>query len=282
MKIKNLTVLTLALVLVALPFGVGAISSTTYEIDQGINTQSSHLLIQGDTNYEIEGSVDPIAGNIEGETSYEIQSGDAFGAYCGDNFIDSGESCDGSALNSQTCASQGYDGGTLSCTSACAYDVTQCSSGGGGGGGGGSPTTTAAPNSPSVHEDIEDTTFSYESSFLLYGTRTSGSDVLIDDSEEGVDYPSTSTWEVTASLEYGENSFVLTAETSSGTSEETIFEIYRRLIGDLTQDDTVNDYDLSMFVNMWSSDDTQGDFNGDETVDDYDFSMMVSRWGTSV
>ncbi|HBK34702.1 TPA: hypothetical protein DDZ01_01765 [Candidatus Uhrbacteria bacterium] len=282
MKIKNLFILTLALLFATLPLSVGAISSTTYEIDQGINTQSVHHLIKGSATYEIEGSLDPIAGNLEGASRYEIQSGDAFGAYCGDNFIDSGETCDGSALNGQTCASQGYDGGTLACTSACAYSVSGCTSGGGGGGGGGGGTARVAPNPPTVDEEVEETTFSYGSSFVLYGDRPDGTTVLVDGSSTGVTYPTTTTWQVTLSLAYGSQSYAVTTESVYGESSETIFSLYRRLIGDLTEDDTVNDYDLSIFVHLWSSDDTEGDFNQDGDVDDYDFSMMVSRWGMSV
>jgi hypothetical protein len=44
---------------------------------------------------------------------------------CGNGNVDSGESCDGSNLNSQTCASQGYSTGTLSCSN-CAFVTTGC------------------------------------------------------------------------------------------------------------------------------------------------------------
>ena len=44
---------------------------------------------------------------------------------CGNGAIDSGEQCDGTNLNSKTCATQGFTGGTLSC-SACQFDTTSC------------------------------------------------------------------------------------------------------------------------------------------------------------
>ncbi|MDG1950921.1 MAG: hypothetical protein P8J32_08980, partial [bacterium] len=65
-------------------------------------------------------------------------------------------------------------------------------------------------------------------------------------------------------------------------SDETIFEIYRRLAGDMNEDDTVNDYDLSLLIASWGTEDASGDFNEDGVVDDYDFSMMVARWNTGV
>ena len=59
---------------------------------------------------------------------------------CGNNVKESGESCDGSDLGGASCSSQGFSGGTLSCTASCTFNTSQCtaaSSGGGGGGGGG-------------------------------------------------------------------------------------------------------------------------------------------------
>ncbi|MEK6945601.1 MAG: cohesin domain-containing protein [Nanoarchaeota archaeon] len=64
---------------------------------------------------------------------------------CGNNVVEGTEQCDGTNLSSQTCITQGYTGGTLSCTSSCTFNVTACttgssssgSSGGGGGGGSG-------------------------------------------------------------------------------------------------------------------------------------------------
>ncbi len=59
---------------------------------------------------------------------------------CGDGIIISGEQCDSSNLGGASCISQGFTGGSLSCTSACTFNTSLCtlttSSGGGGGGGG--------------------------------------------------------------------------------------------------------------------------------------------------
>ncbi|MEK7471254.1 MAG: dockerin type I domain-containing protein [Patescibacteria group bacterium] len=63
---------------------------------------------------------------------------------CGDGIIESGEECDGSNLNSKNCSTQGFSGGTLSCTASCTFNTLACTSGGGGGGGGGgSPPPTS-------------------------------------------------------------------------------------------------------------------------------------------
>ncbi|MCD4759497.1 hypothetical protein K8R33_01260 [archaeon] len=44
---------------------------------------------------------------------------------CGDGFLDSGEICEGGNLNGETCASQGFVNGTLSCSS-CSFDNSSC------------------------------------------------------------------------------------------------------------------------------------------------------------
>lgn len=55
---------------------------------------------------------------------------------CGNGVVETGEQCDGSNLGGQTCQSRGYVGGNLSCTAACEFNTSQCTTGGGGGGGG--------------------------------------------------------------------------------------------------------------------------------------------------
>jgi hypothetical protein len=45
---------------------------------------------------------------------------------CGNDVLDEGESCDGTALGTRTCATVGYDGGTIGCSADCTYDVTAC------------------------------------------------------------------------------------------------------------------------------------------------------------
>jgi uncharacterized protein (TIGR03382 family) len=44
---------------------------------------------------------------------------------CGDGNVDAGEECDGLNLNGETCSSQGFDGGSLSCSS-CSFDTSSC------------------------------------------------------------------------------------------------------------------------------------------------------------
>lgn len=45
---------------------------------------------------------------------------------CGDGVIELGEDCEGTDLGGQTCASLGFAGGTLTCTSGCAFDSSDC------------------------------------------------------------------------------------------------------------------------------------------------------------
>ena len=45
---------------------------------------------------------------------------------CGNGSVDAGEACDGSDLNAETCATQGFAGGTLRCASGCTFDTSGC------------------------------------------------------------------------------------------------------------------------------------------------------------
>ncbi len=45
---------------------------------------------------------------------------------CGDNIKEVGEECDGTDLAGQSCISKNYHGGSLSCTSSCTFDTSNC------------------------------------------------------------------------------------------------------------------------------------------------------------
>lgn len=281
MRYTKLPILLVALAVVAMPMSVGAVvSGSTYTIDPENAFDSTHHSVSS-TNYSLEGSLDPLSARTT-STNYILESGDAFQWYCSDGFLDPNESCDGNDnLGGATCVSRGFASGTLACSSSCAYDTSSCVSAGGGGGGGSSGG--GAPDEPVVSDEIVDIEFTYATSFLLYGTMDTDTDQLtVNDESEGVEFTDDDSWEAMVSLSYGLNSFTLVASDDSEESDETVYEIYRRLIGDVNEDDGVDDYDLSKFVALWGGSSRAGDFNEDQTVDDYDFSMLVSRWGMNV
>ncbi len=63
---------------------------------------------------------------------------------CGDGVVESGESCDGSSLNAQSCTTLGFSGGALACAPTCIFDTSACTISSGGGGGGGGASTKSA------------------------------------------------------------------------------------------------------------------------------------------
>ena len=71
---------------------------------------------------------------------------------CGDGIISVGEQCDAPNLGGYSCSTLGFTGGSLSCSSACTFITSSCTSGssggagGGGGGGGGGASTPSIPN----------------------------------------------------------------------------------------------------------------------------------------
>lgn len=54
---------------------------------------------------------------------------------CGNEIMETGEQCDGSDLNGETCQSKGYDGGTLSCNADCTFNTSSCTTDTNGGNG---------------------------------------------------------------------------------------------------------------------------------------------------
>jgi len=273
------------LALIVFPLSVGAISSTSYQLDPSENTISiRHSLTS--TTYQIDGSLEPLTGKVT-STNYAIESGGNFKTYCGDGYVDPDEDCDrgnyGINMNGKTCVSEGYASGTLTCTSACGFDTSACvvaSGGGGGGGGGGSVVSSSAPASPTVDASFTVTGFyTYQNTLFIYGTIDSNTkSVEIDNSTNGVTIKSGS-WQATVSLDEGNNSFQIVAKNSSGkASNTTTLSLYRRIMADINDDKTVNDYDLSKLIKLWLTNETEGDFNVDGVVDDYDFSILVSHW----
>ncbi|HAA54434.1 MAG TPA: hypothetical protein DCE42_06740, partial [Myxococcales bacterium] len=80
-------------------------------------------------------STQPCPGNPPGASCrFKLQSGDTICGWatksgappvCGNGAIETGEECDGSAIQS-TCQGIGFGGGTLKCNSSCRYDTSSC------------------------------------------------------------------------------------------------------------------------------------------------------------
>jgi len=45
---------------------------------------------------------------------------------CGNNVIEQGESCDGTDLAGESCVTQGFDGGVITCQPNCSFDTSAC------------------------------------------------------------------------------------------------------------------------------------------------------------
>jgi hypothetical protein len=89
--------------------------------------------IQFDADLTIDGTVNDVAANYcAGRTAYGSSDLGTPGgpnescAFCGDGRVSAGETCDGSALGSGTCTTEGFDTGTLACDANCQYDTAGC------------------------------------------------------------------------------------------------------------------------------------------------------------
>ena len=259
------------------PTATLAITSTNYEIvDGGTTGYGQHTATS--TNYALVGSLDAIVGRPT-STNYILEAGSTLhGNYCGDGEINGTESCDGSALNSQTCVTQGYDTGTLTCSSTCAFVTSACSNndpGGGGGGGGGGATTI--PSVPTINDYSETV---YSSTITLSGARGTNVSIYVNDVIDYTSYSTSTTWSATVPLEIGENTITIFARNSKGDSDVTTLTITRLGAGngDATGDGVVDDYDLSILAYYWGTSNSQADYNGDGIVDDYDLSILAAYW----
>ncbi len=66
-------------------------------------------------------------------------------AGCGDDAIGSGEQCDGANLGGSSCSTQGFSGGSLSCSSACTFNTSACTTGNSNGNSGNSGNAGYSP-----------------------------------------------------------------------------------------------------------------------------------------
>jgi len=276
----TLTILTV----IVLPLAVRAtVTTTSFIIDNENNFGKTHSY-NTTTTYTLESALESLTGT-NSTTSYNILTGSGFRYFCGDGFIDTGETCDASNLNGATCVSQGFVGGAISCNSTCtALDTSSCTAsttaGGGGGGGGssGAISTGDVPAAPGVGSTFTSTYYTYQSTDTLYGTMASGATITVNSSSTSVTYPSATTWSAHVTLSEGDNVFRIVAKNSAGSSSTSTVTVHRRYNADVNDDGKINDYDLSKLVRLWNSTDKSADFNADGIVDDYDFSIFVSRW----
>ena len=87
MSYTKLPILFVAITLIALPLGAGAISSTSYQMDPTTFGASAKSVTS--TTYQMDAIVD-VAGGRETTSSFVLEAGGASPYYCGDGFIDPG------------------------------------------------------------------------------------------------------------------------------------------------------------------------------------------------
>jgi hypothetical protein len=68
-----------------------------------------------------------LSGNeTTGQSTQSTSSSDDSGVSCGNGTVEGGESCDLGDLSGKTCASFGFVGGALACTTSCTFDTAKC------------------------------------------------------------------------------------------------------------------------------------------------------------
>lgn len=315
--------LSLTLGLVFYPATTLAVSSTNFEIDNDQEFSGSHHQVNS-TTFELEGDIGPFGGSLS-STSFSLESGGG-SWYCGDGFIDPDEDCDsgsyGSILGGASCISEGFTSGTISCSSACSFVTSSCTStsssgGGGGGGGGGRPrnededsTTITTPTSSNQSSSgrvvtsenmaylasifteytytVPNTTttydyFTYSPFIFIYGSKVSDS-ISVQNNTSSATSSSPISWSSTVALSYHLNSVSLIASDSDKTYDPGYFTVQRRPAGDANGDILINDYDASLIINRFGATPApkEADFNEDGEVDEFDISLMLGNWGNLI
>lgn len=65
-------------------------------------------------------------GQYQSHISLNAAGGGGGGAVCGNSLIEGSEQCDGANLSGETCVTQGFASGTLSCAANCTFNTTSC------------------------------------------------------------------------------------------------------------------------------------------------------------
>lgn len=91
----------------------------------GATSPNLSLSFVSDTNISVE--VSDGTDEVSVVWKIKIDAGEDSTDLCGNNVIDSTEKCDGVALSSESCITQGFDSGTLACASDCnSFDLSEC------------------------------------------------------------------------------------------------------------------------------------------------------------
>lgn len=302
----------LFLIIFLIPVTVLAVSSTSYEIEPGTDSASSYHSSTS-SKYSLDGVFESV-GESNSSTNYILESGGPLPWYCGDGFVDPDEQCesdlDGSFVGSDTCLTQGFDLGSVSCDNDCRINVSTCESVVGSftsftsiaaqtgdeigvieeeGGEEDEeedikiypvPVSSSSPNAPSIAPVFTSGRFfTYQTTLLLYGSISDeASRFLVDGTNAEPNFLSNNDWNIRLGLSSGQNIFKFTSLLPDGTEYSTYTSIVRRQMADATDDGVVDDFDLSHVVSKWQGFSRESDFNEDGQVDDYDLSILSAHW----
>ncbi|HEY2774238.1 MAG TPA: hypothetical protein VGK20_09325, partial [Candidatus Binatia bacterium] len=84
-------------------------------------TQASGSCLDPGDESDIKDLIDGHSADVE-----TALAGGGLPAQCGNALVESGEDCDVGNLNSKTCVTQGFVGGTLTCAAGCTFDTSHC------------------------------------------------------------------------------------------------------------------------------------------------------------
>ena len=153
------------------------------------------------------------------------------------------------------------------------------------------PTPTPIPTiAPTVTQVVAPPTFdsqptdTYQTTVNITGTSGSGLSVFLNNTTAGITYPTTTTWQYSALLTQGLNTFTAYAQDATGNKSANIaLSITLHRLGDINGDGAIDLTDLSMFATDWANTGTfnyaLSDMNSDGIIDLTDFSILAKAYG---
>ena len=141
------------------------------------------------------------------------------------------------------------------------------------------PTPATAPSVTTVQ------TNTYNNILALSGTKTAAiTAVYINGTANGVSYPTSTTWQSSMNLAYGNNVVSIYGKNASNqqTATNTI-TINRHKLADINGDDAIDLTDVSLFGADWQKTNNFisefSDMNGDAIINLTDFSILAKQYG---
>jgi hypothetical protein len=213
------------------------------------------------------------AGNTTTSNSVTITvSGTPPTQTCGNNIREGTEVCDGTQLNGQSCTTQGYTGGTLSCNASCTAFVTSACT-----------NTTGTVTTLTLIPRLEGiTTVPNRSTTIVLSNAVTGQSAGVYTQQSnaqgvvtitGLSLSTTNQYNIAVSIPYALRRTLRNIVPTTAPITLPILPV-----GDLNNDRSINVLDWDIMRTQWGTNNLTSDVNRDGVVNSIDFSYLNKNW----